>query len=218
MRNLGVAFSLVCANPCLCTRRITRWPVRDWRRRDKPSDVLRYEPAAGPDRKTSTQGNSHRHFDDTASAMTQPLPPFVLSGAEYNPQPLRFDDKGGRGRYCPAKIPALDSWREAMWRLADLWLDEAWPRLLPSSGRGQREAPSSGHGVSGRRVRRMRRSPGAAYRQRAHAAPPSPGRGTPRPAVHDSVRHAYRRRGRGVVGRRPISATAPCAGTRNSPC
>ena len=47
---------------------------------------------------------------------------------------------------------AITSWSDALWKLADLWLDEVWPRL-PSSGRGG--GGSSGHRSSGAGQRGM---------------------------------------------------------------
>jgi len=47
---------------------------------------------------------------------------------------------------------AMTSWSDALWKLADLWLDEVWPRL-PSSGRGG--GGSSGHRSSGAGQRGM---------------------------------------------------------------
>jgi len=41
----------------------------------------------------------------------------------------------------------MTSWLDALWKLADLWLDEVWPRLRTSSGRGG--GGSSGHRKSG---------------------------------------------------------------------
>lgn len=56
------------------------------------------------------------------------------------------------------ELSRLTSWGEALWWLADLWLDEVWPRLQPSSGRGQGGASSSGHKMSGAGLRGMCRS------------------------------------------------------------
>ena len=47
----------------------------------------------------------------------------------------------------------LTSWGPALWHLVDLWLDEVWPRLQPSSGRD--EGGSSGHKMSGAGQRGM---------------------------------------------------------------
>jgi hypothetical protein len=78
------------------TLEVPRWTIRCWRRRrNKAQRRLRHELAAGPDRKTPTQANSHRHFDDRAYAMALPqsLPLFQLSHIGNNPQPLRVDDR-----------------------------------------------------------------------------------------------------------------------------
>ncbi|HYP38244.1 MAG TPA: hypothetical protein VEQ62_18055 [Stellaceae bacterium] len=47
----------------------------------------------------------------------------------------------------------MTSWLDALWKLADLWLDEVWPRLRTSSGRGG--GGSSGHRKSGAGQRGM---------------------------------------------------------------
>ena len=56
----------------------------------------------------------------------------------------------------------MTTWLDALWKLADLWLDEVWPRLRTSSGHdgggasGRRESGAGHRGMWWSRRRRSR--------------------------------------------------------------
>jgi len=65
---------------------------------------------------------------------------------------------------------AITSWSDALWRLADLWLDEVWPRFQRSSGRGGGGSSDHRSSGAGQRERLLEPAPPLATATTTHLA------------------------------------------------